>query len=97
VKKKQLQLEVHTEKMDEELAVQPDPYKQIDDQLFIQYTLVRLPEKDRTYITLRDGNGFTYEEISLITNQTIGQVKVGLYRARKKFRKLYQQEGGEGE
>ncbi|MBT2756973.1 sigma-70 family RNA polymerase sigma factor [Mesobacillus foraminis] len=97
VKKKQLQLELHTEKMDDELAVQTDPYKQIDDQLFIQYTLVRLPEKDRTFIILRDGNGLTYEEISLITNQTIGQVKVGLYRARKKFRKLYLQEGGEGE
>ncbi|MDF2946445.1 MAG: Sigma-70, region 4 [Bacillales bacterium] len=50
-----------------------------------------MQENYRTYIILRDVNGLTYEEISVVTNETIHQVKVGLYRARKKFRELYKE------
>jgi RNA polymerase sigma-70 factor, ECF subfamily len=91
-RKKQNQVEVHTETFDGNLFIQPDQYKRSDDKTIIQLTLVKLPENYRTYIILRDGNGLTYEEISTVTNETIGQVKVGLYRARKKFRELYKQE-----
>ncbi|WP_413466612.1 RNA polymerase sigma factor [Mesobacillus subterraneus] len=41
--------------------------------------------------SLRDVNGLSYEEVAAITNESIGQVKVGLYRARKKFREIYRE------
>ncbi|MRH41468.1 sigma-70 family RNA polymerase sigma factor [Aquibacillus halophilus] len=94
-RKKQKQLEIHTDAVDQEFVVQQDPFKRFDDKILIQQVLVKLPENYRTYIILRDGNGLTYEEIAVITNQSIGQVKVGLYRARKKFRNHYKQEVGE--
>lgn len=95
--KKQNHLEVQTETIDKHIVIQHDPFKQIDDRVQIQRILVMLPESYRTYIILRDGNGLTYEEISVVTNESIGQVKVGLHRARKKFRELYNQEVREKE
>jgi len=38
-------------------------------------------------------NDLTYGEVAAITNETIGQVKVGLYRARKKFKEIYRDLG----
>jgi RNA polymerase sigma-70 factor (ECF subfamily) len=93
--RKQNQLEIQTETLDEQLYTQSDPFKRFDDSSLIQLTLIKLPENYRTYIILRDANGLTYEEISVITNETIGQVKIGIYRARKKFREIYKQEVSE--
>jgi RNA polymerase sigma-70 factor, ECF subfamily len=95
--KKQNQLEVQTETIDEQIVLQEDPFKRIDDRVLIQRVLLKLPESYRTYIILRDGNGLTYEEIAVVINESIGQVKVGLHRARKKFRELYIQEARERE
>lgn len=93
--KKQTQLEVHTGTLDERMAVQKNPYKHAEDKLLIQMILVKLPENYRSYILLRDENGLTYGEIAEITNESIAQVKVGIYRARKKFREIYKKEVGE--
>ncbi|MFE7065190.1 RNA polymerase sigma factor [Sutcliffiella sp. NPDC057660] len=93
--KKQTQLEVHFETLEERLSVQQNPYKHAEDKLLIQMILVKLPENYRSYILLRDENGLTYGEIADITNKSIAQVKVGIYRARKKFREIYKKEVGE--
>jgi RNA polymerase sigma-70 factor (ECF subfamily) len=45
-----------------------------------------LPEKQRLLIHLRDVEGFAYEVIAEIMQLTIGEVKIGLFRARKKIR-----------
>ncbi|MBT2680105.1 sigma-70 family RNA polymerase sigma factor [Bacillus sp. ISL-35] len=95
-KKKQNKVEFQSDLIDEQWSKQPDQYKRSDDQKQIELTLLQLPENYRTYIILRDANGLSYEEVALITNETIGQVKVGLYRARKKFKEIYRNlEGGE--
>ena len=44
--------------------------------------LERLPEKQRTVVTLRDYEGYSYEEIADITQLSLEQVKVYIYRAR---------------
>ncbi|WP_417899829.1 RNA polymerase sigma factor [Bacillus haimaensis] len=93
--KKQTQLEVQTGTLDERMAVQQDAYKHTEDKLLIQIVLVKLPENYRTFILLRDGHGLTYEEIAEVTNESIAKVKVGIYRARKKFREIYKKEVGE--
>ncbi|WP_144476003.1 RNA polymerase sigma factor [Cytobacillus oceanisediminis] len=88
-KKKQNKIEFQSDLIDEQWAEQPDQYKRSDDQNQIELTLLQLPENYRTYIILRDANGLSYEEVAFVTNETIGQVKVGLYRARKKFKEIY--------
>jgi RNA polymerase sigma-70 factor (ECF subfamily) len=45
-----------------------------------------LPERQRLLIHLRDVEGFAYEVIAEIMQLTIGEVKIGLFRARKKIR-----------
>ncbi|NKE06535.1 RNA polymerase sigma factor [Mesobacillus selenatarsenatis] len=90
-KKKQNKMEFQSDLIDEQRYNQADPYKRSDDQHQIELTLLKLPENYRTYIILRDVNGLSYEEVAAITNQSIGQMKVGLYRARKKFREIYRE------
>ncbi|UYZ23747.1 RNA polymerase sigma factor [Mesobacillus jeotgali] len=95
-KKKQTSMELQSDRIDQHLNHQHDQFKRLDDQNAIELTLLKLQENYRTYIILRDVNDLTYEEVAAITNETIGQVKVGLYRARKKFKELYKQmEDGE--
>jgi RNA polymerase sigma-70 factor, ECF subfamily len=88
-KRKQNSMEFQSDEIDKQFAQQQDLYKNSDDQHEIELTLLMLPENYRTYIILRDVNELTYEEVAVITSETIGQVKVGLYRARKKFREIY--------
>ncbi len=47
----------------------------------------RLPIPQRTAMQLRDIEGKSYKEISLITGQTEEQVKVNIFRARQYIRK----------
>lgn len=42
-----------------------------------------LPEKQRTAITLRDYEGYSYAEIAEITASNEAQVKINIFRARK--------------
>lgn len=54
----------------------------------------QLPDKYRTLLILRDVQYFSYNEISQVTGLDLNSVKVGIYRARQQFRKIY--EGLEG-
>lgn len=45
-----------------------------------------LPDKQRVVMQLRDIEGMTYEEISKALNIPMNQVKVNLFRARKRIR-----------
>ena len=90
-KKKQTSMELQSDRIDQHLTQQHDQFKRLDDQNAIELTLLKLPENYRTYIILRNVNDLTYEEVAEISNETICQVKVGLYRARKKFKELYKQ------
>lgn len=60
----------------------------------IMFVLSALNEKERTYILLRDQQGMTYQEMSEVLGEKVGSVKVGLFRARKKFKDCYTKEYG---
>lgn len=45
-----------------------------------------LPEKQKLLVHLRDIEGFAYDVIADIMQMTIGEVKIGLFRARKTIR-----------
>ena len=64
----------------------------------VHEALGTLPEKFRTIISLRDMQGFAYEDISRILNISPGTVDSRLHRARKMLRakvRLYAEAGGE--
>ena len=48
-------------------------------------TFARLDPLSRTIVTLREGEGFTYDEIAEALGVTIGQVKIRLLRARRRL------------
>lgn len=56
-------------------------------QEIIDLALSLLPPLQKSIILLRDLEGYTYEEISEILDISDSQVKVYLYRARKKIKK----------
>lgn len=53
----------------------------------IGQALYTLPEIQRVVITLRDLEGYSYEEIGEVTNLSDSQVKVYIYRARLAMKK----------
>ncbi|MDI3522202.1 MAG: hypothetical protein PWP43_384 [Bacillota bacterium] len=55
----------------------------------IRAALQRLPADYRTLLVLRELQYLTYKEISQVTGQEPTSVKVGLYRARREFRRVY--------
>ncbi|WP_165389463.1 sigma factor-like helix-turn-helix DNA-binding protein [Fictibacillus sp. BK138] len=54
----------------------------------IKQTLQRLSEKERSLLVLRE-QGFSLKEMAEILNQTEGNIKVGIHRAKKKFKEFY--------
>jgi RNA polymerase sigma-70 factor (ECF subfamily) len=74
------------------LADTSDEYNTLEKKLIIKKVMDKLSEEERTLIILRDVNGLSYLEISKIMNYTEGQVKIGIHRARKKFKELYLKE-----
>ncbi len=50
--------------------------------------LDQLPAKQRSVVLLRDYEGYSYKEIETITGLNASQVKVYIYRARKKLRRF---------
>lgn len=58
-----------------------------ENQEIIDLALSLLPPLQKSIILLRDLEGYTYEEISEILDISDSQVKVYLYRARKKIKK----------
>lgn len=79
--------------LDEEIEAQgPAPEEHVinkEKQQLIKTTLSKLSYKYRTYIILRDIQGFTYKEICEITGEKLSSVKTGIYRARKEFIKIF--------
>lgn len=52
----------------------------------LQEALIQLPHAQRSVVMLRDYEGYDYKEIGEITDLTITQVKVYIFRARKSLR-----------
>jgi RNA polymerase sigma-70 factor (ECF subfamily) len=52
----------------------------------IRQLMKKLPEKQQQIMQLRDIEGYSYKEISEILELEMSQVKVNLFRARKKIR-----------
>ncbi|OCA81532.1 hypothetical protein A8F94_21910 [Bacillus sp. FJAT-27225] len=63
-------------------------YENADVQMAVTETLLQLSEQERTLLTLRS-HGFSIAEMAVVLGLTEGNIKVGLHRAKKKFRKLY--------
>ena len=72
-----------------------DDLTNVNESIMIRSCLSKLSEKDKTLIILKDLNGFSYSEISSILECTEGQVKIGLFRARNRFKEIYNSDGKE--
>jgi len=62
--------------------------KNLDLQETLHNALDQLPEIQRTVILLRDYEGYDYAEIGKITDLKESQVKVYIFRARKKLKQI---------
>ncbi len=60
----------------------------------IQELLLKLNESDRTVLILRDYEGLSYADIAGVMGLTEPVVKVRIYRARTRLKKLYEAEAG---
>jgi RNA polymerase sigma-70 factor (ECF subfamily) len=65
--------------------------EQLELQDLLDQALQYLPAQQRMLITLRDYEGYSYREIAEIADLKLEQVKVYLFRARKKLRKVIEQ------
>jgi len=54
----------------------------------LEQAVLQLPEIQRHVIMLRDYEGYSYDEIGVITNLSEQQVKVYIFRARQKLRSI---------
>ena len=89
--KKEAQNVELTPEMEEESEIS-GPYDQLvnNERMSIIHRLINeLPEKQRLIMQLRDIEGESYKEIAKILNLTEEQVKVNLFRARKKVKQRY--------
>lgn len=75
---------VYDETMIPERGVENNNYEYKD---LVELSLSLLPPIQKSIILLRDLEGYTYEEIGEILEISDSQVKVYLYRARKKIKK----------
>lgn len=64
------------------------PLKNLDLQETLHNALDQLSDIQRTVILLRDYEGYDYSEIGEITNLKESQVKVYIFRARKKLKQI---------
>ena len=72
-------------------AGDPSPETEVvrkEQQAEIELVLEQLPPRYRMYLLLREREGLSYAEIADITGDSLGTVKVTLYRARERARKL---------
>ena len=61
----------------------------------VRLCLMCLGEQERTVLLLRDFQELSYEEVARIMNLTTEVVKSRIYRARQKFRKIYDDTAGQ--
>lgn len=64
------------------------PVGNLDLQAQLDEALDQLTDIQRTVVLLRDYEGYGYDEIGEITNLTESQVKVYIFRARKKLKEI---------
>lgn len=57
----------------------------------IDKTLNKMSEKYRMLLILRDIQNLSYKEISEITEMELNTVKVGIFRGRREFQRIYQE------
>lgn len=83
---------------EQNLDLNQSPYQNDPEETFLQKEkadkirkiMMALNENERTILLLRDYEGLSYEEIATILNFGTEVVKSRLFRARKKYRKLYE-------
>lgn len=88
-KKHKNQLDVQEMELDSGFIT---PYKKVelsDSVKIMTRAFAALPDQQRLLISLRDVEGYSYEEIAEQTGLEINNIRVGLSRARKKARELY--------
>lgn len=68
--------------------------RNIEAGMMVRQTLLRLTENERSLLILRE-QGFSLKEMADILGQSEGGIKVGIHRAKKKFKHYYLE--GEGE
>lgn len=71
-----------------------DRILQSEEKKVIQRLLLKLSENERTVLILRDYECLSYADIAGIMDLTETVVKVRIYRARNKLRKLYEASSG---
>ncbi len=88
-KKHKNQLDVQEMELDSGFTT---PYRKVelsDSMKVMERAFQSLPDQQRLLITLRDVEGYSYEEIAEQTGLEVNNIRVGLSRARKKARELY--------
>lgn len=83
----------------EPVAPGPDPAEiasQTEAVAVVEEALGRVPAEQRAALLLRDVEGFSYEEIALITTTEVGTVKSRIHRARTAVRNVLVQRGWRG-
>ncbi|GAB5524190.1 MAG: sigma-70 family RNA polymerase sigma factor [Roseivirga sp.] len=88
-KKHKNQLDVQEMELDSGFA---SPYRKVElsDSMRVMHNAFQsLPVQQRLLISLRDVEGYSYEEIAEQTGLEVNNIRVGLSRARKKARELY--------
>lgn len=68
------------------------PYRKVelsDSMKVMQKAFQALPDQQRLLISLRDVEGYSYDEMAEQTGLEVNNIRVGLSRARKKARELY--------
>lgn len=81
---------------DYNMADKREPLIEKEDSIILNKVFAALVKKDRSFLILREIYGFSYDEIAVILNCSVGQVKVGIHRAKKRFKEIYiKQNGGE--
>ena len=68
-----------------QVAAQNNDHKEL-----MHRVLASLPSLQRSMMLLKDYEGYSYAEIANILSITEGQVKINLFRARKKMKDLLQ-------
>ena len=58
--------------------------KSFEDMDYVNYCLRELNENQKSILLLREYEGHSYEDIAEITGMTLSQIKINLFRARKK-------------
>lgn len=74
----------------EEMARDTTSFLRLDETIAVQDTLDALDPKDRMVLTLRDLSGLSYDEIAQACAISEQAVKSRLFRARNRFRELYE-------